>query len=179
MKKITFFLILFIFQITDLYAQEKINWLSFTEAINLNKIQPKKIVVDVYTDWCTWCKKMDRKTFSDPKIIEYMNTNFYAVKLDAEGKLPISFQGETFVYHKEKGTGYHELASTLLNGNMSYPTVVVLFVGKDEELLTQPIPLQGYQNKEKMLMVLSYLEEADLEKQSFSDFQKTYTSPYK
>ena len=50
-----------------------IKWYSFEEAIDLNKENPKKIFIDVYTDWCGWCKKMDNSTFADPVIVKYMN----------------------------------------------------------------------------------------------------------
>ncbi|MGV3585410.1 MAG: thioredoxin family protein, partial [Adhaeribacter sp.] len=68
----------------------KINWLSLEEAAVLNKKEPRKMVIDVYTDWCGWCRKMDQSTFSDPEVADYVNKNFYAVKLDAEGKKPIT-----------------------------------------------------------------------------------------
>ena len=53
-----------------------VNWISFEEAQNLAKTNPKKVYVDVYTDWCGWCKRMDATTFSNPVIARYMNKNF-------------------------------------------------------------------------------------------------------
>ena len=50
-------------------SQDKINWMSFEEAIARSKEDPKHIFVDVYTDWCGWCKKMDASTFVDPVIV--------------------------------------------------------------------------------------------------------------
>ena len=66
MKKI--FGILFLFFVTcKLHAQE-VNWLSFEEAIALNKKNPKPILIDVYTDWCGYCKKMDLYTYANKTI---------------------------------------------------------------------------------------------------------------
>ncbi len=47
---------------------ETIRWISFEEAMKLNKKKPKMVFVDIYTDWCGWCKKMDAETFADPAI---------------------------------------------------------------------------------------------------------------
>ena len=66
--------------------KDKIEWLSFEEAVKRNEKEPKKFIVDVYTDWCGWCKKMDANTFTNPVIIKYINENYWAVKLNAERK---------------------------------------------------------------------------------------------
>ena len=63
-----------------------IKWLTLEEAYKLNQKNPKKIFVDVYTNWCGWCKRMDRDTFQDAKVAEFVNENFYAVKLNAESQ---------------------------------------------------------------------------------------------
>ena len=104
----------------SLIAQDaKVKWISIEEAEKLNKQEPRKIMVDVYTDWCGWCKKMDKETFSHPVIAEYINKNYYAVKLDAEGKDEITFSGTTYKFIAQGSRGYHELAAGLLNGKMS------------------------------------------------------------
>jgi thioredoxin-related protein len=106
----------------------QIKWYKFEEAVELCKKQPKKIFIDVYTDWCGWCKVYDRNTFNNPEIAEYMNGHFYAVKFNAEGYDTVRFQGYTFV-NSNPGNGRrstHMLAASLLNGRMSYPTVVFL-----------------------------------------------------
>jgi thioredoxin-related protein len=73
-----------------------IQWLTWQEAADKAKVEPRKIFVDIYTDWCGWCKRMDATTFQDPRVIEYMNANFYAVKLNAEMKEEISFNDHIF-----------------------------------------------------------------------------------
>uniref|UniRef100_A0A3Q2YUK7 Spermatogenesis-associated protein 20-like TRX domain-containing protein n=1 Tax=Hippocampus comes TaxID=109280 RepID=A0A3Q2YUK7_HIPCM len=54
-----------------------------------NEGNTKKVFIDIYTDWCGWCKKMDKDTFQNPEVAAYMNENFLMVKMDAEGKDPI------------------------------------------------------------------------------------------
>ena len=101
MKRVNIIIIAVIslFITNNISAQDvkKINWMTFEEAVKLNETAPKKIFIDVYTDWCGWCTKMDQTTFVDPMIVEYMNENFYAVKFNAEQKEPVEFMGYTFV----------------------------------------------------------------------------------
>ncbi len=162
----------------SLQAQEKIHWMSFEEAVTKSKKEPRKIFIDVYTDWCGWCKKMDRSTFSDPSIVKYVNENYYAVKLNAESRKAIQFQGTTYDFISQGGKGYHELAATLLNGKMSFPTTVFIMVNKKEQLLAEPVPVPGFQDKKSMHLILSFIEEGAFENVSFNDYKEKYTSPY-
>jgi thioredoxin-related protein len=115
----------------------KINWMTIEEAYALSQKEPRKIFIKVYTDWCGWCKKMDKTTFTDPSIVEYINTNFYAVQLNGEDKRPITLGDKTFKL--ETGAKTHQLAQALLQGKISYPTTVYL----DEEF-NMLAPVAGY-----------------------------------
>lgn len=135
---------------------QDIKWLSWDEAVKLSQTdaKPKKMFIDVYTDWCGWCKKMDKDTFQHPDVSKYMQDNFYMVKLDAEGKAPIEYKGKTFKFVPSGRNGYHELAAALLQGQLSYPTVVFL----DEEMnMLSPVP--GYQKVEPFMQIAKYFGE--------------------
>lgn len=110
--------------------KNEIHWYTLEEAIAAQEESPKMIFIDVYTDWCGWCKVMDNKTFTDHSVIEYMNENFYAVKLDAEQKTPIKFNGREYKYIARGKRGINEIALDLLDMQPSYPAFVIL----DEEL---------------------------------------------
>ncbi|MEE0082743.1 MAG: DUF255 domain-containing protein [Paludibacteraceae bacterium] len=135
-------------------SSEKINWLTFEEAVKRNTEKPKKIFIDVYTDWCGWCKKMDQTTFLDKEVIAYMNENFYAVKFDAEQSGSIEFMGHTFINPNPMGSkkGTHQLATALLQGKMSYPSYV--FMSETNIGITV---LPGYANAEQLLNALKYI----------------------
>ena len=129
-----------------------IQWISWEEAIKASEKQPKKIFVDVYTDWCGWCKQMDRTTFSDPKVVEVVNKHFYAVKFDAEGKNDIQYGNRTFKFIASGARGVHELAYALLDGRMGYPSYVYLNE-KQERITISP----GYKPSESFLKELDFI----------------------
>ncbi len=133
-------------------AQE-VNWLSWNETTKLAETDknPKKVFVDIYTDWCGWCKKMDKDTFQNEEVAAYMEKNFYMVKMDGEGKEPIEYKGKTYKFVPSGRKGYHELAASLMQGRMSYPTTVFL----DEEMnMLSPVP--GYQKPGPFLNIAKY-----------------------
>jgi thioredoxin-related protein len=153
---------------TSIQAQEKakINWMTMDQAFEAIKKDPKKIVIDVYTDWCGWCKVMDKNTFSDPKVIDFVNKKYYAVKLNAEQGGQIKIGDKTYTYP--------DLASQLMQGRMSYPTIVYL----DEKFnMIQPIP--GYQDAKAFHQVITFLgdnhyKKVDFEKYKADKYVKTY-----
>ncbi|MFC2124146.1 thioredoxin family protein [Bacteroidota bacterium] len=149
----------------QVYAQDQINWHSIEEVQNLAKNEPRMVFVDVYTDWCGWCKKMDATTFKDPKIIKQLNKNFYAVKLDGEGLETITFKDKPYKFVPQGRKGYHELAAVLMNGKMSYPTTVYLDEGLN---LIQPIA--GYMTVESLEPILIFLGEAHYKNKTWEEF---------
>lgn len=160
------------FQSIDAFSQDKIKWYTIEEVQKLNEQNPKKIYIDVYTDWCGWCKKMDATTFQDPRIIKELNNNFYAVKLNAESEKNITFKNKVYKYVSQGARGYHELAAVLLNGKLSYPTSVYL----DENLnMIQPVP--GYMTVKNLEPILIFLGEDYYKKLSWKDFLAKNYSP--
>ena len=133
---------------------EDLKWYTWEEAVEANKKEQKKIFVDVYTDWCGWCKRMDKATFNDEKVKTYIRKNFYPVKLNAEQKADINFNGHTFKWVEGGRRGIHTLAYSLLDGQMSYPSVV--FLTEDfERIAISP----GFKNAEQFLDELKFAAE--------------------
>tara|TARA_B110000285_G_scaffold235541_1_gene317942 strand:- start:4915 stop:5574 length:660 start_codon:yes stop_codon:yes gene_type:complete len=135
-------------------ASGTINWMSWQQMVEAQKVERKKVFMDLYTDWCGWCKKMDASTFVDPTIVNYMNTNYYAVKLDAEQKEDIEFNGYKFINPNPTGKrSTHQLAVSLLDGQLSYPSFVIL----DENISRQHI-IKGFQQPEPLFGTLMFFK---------------------
>ncbi|MEH0155822.1 thioredoxin fold domain-containing protein [Limibacter armeniacum] len=95
---------------------ETIEWLTLEEAMKRSEEQHKPVFVDVLTDWCGWCKHMDKNTFQSPRVMEYVANNYLAVRLNPEEK-------GTVTYKKEKMTKRQFARKFGVN---SYPTILLL-----------------------------------------------------
>ena len=169
LKRTFFLLAIFAFSLTA--SAQEINWMSFTEAVEANKKEPRKFIIDVYTDWCGWCKRMDASTFSNAVIVDYINKNYYAVKMDGEYKKDIVFNDRTYKFVPRGRRGYHELPAELMGGKMSYPTIVYL----DEDYgIIQSIP--GYRSAKDLEPIIKFFGENAYKEMKWEDFQKQHQS---
>ena len=167
MRKFALLLLLSLTAISN--AQEKIQWMSIEEAyaLTLTEASPKKIFIDVYTDWCGWCKRMDKATFQNPEVAAYMNEHYYNVKFDAEQKESIEMLGNTFKFTPQGNRRYHELAAALLHGKMIYPPVV--FMNPKFEMLS---PVPGYQEAGPFMNIAKYFGDNIYTEKSWQDYSQ-------
>jgi len=147
------------------FSNAQVKWLSFEEAVAQAKIDPKPIFIDVYTDWCGWCKKMDKATFSVDKIATMLQDDFYPVKFNAEQKESINFNNHEFKFVANGRKGYNELAVALLDGKLSYPSVV--FLNEKMERITI---LPGYRGPDDFYPILQFIGSGAYQKQSFEEY---------
>ena len=78
-------------------AQSKtINWITFEQLEDSLKVKPKKVFISFYADWCSYCKKMDKVAFKNSEVIQILNQNYYAIKMDAESTKTIFFEGQKY-----------------------------------------------------------------------------------
>ena len=153
-------LLLIASQTTVSTAQDKaekdgIKWMSLeqVEKLNANKKTQKKVFVDVYTDWCGWCKRLDATTYKDPELVKYLNDNFYSVKLNAESKDTITFKGTKHAFNPSKRTNTVAAYFMPPSGG-GYPTLTYL----DSDFKVARIA-PGYVNKDEMLKQLKYIND--------------------
>src|SRR5450432_2145217 len=77
-------------------VESAVHWMTFEQAVQKNKTEKRRIFIDVFTDWCGWCKVMDKETFNEPQVAKLLNEKFYAVKFNAEQTEDVVFNGTTF-----------------------------------------------------------------------------------
>jgi thioredoxin-related protein len=162
MKKIFYLIFLAFIYSGFTKAQEertdKIKWIEIEDAIKLNKTHPKKIMIYVYSDNCGWCKKMSNTTFSNPVIAEYLNQNFYPVKINSNIKRDITLGSHTYKYvpanRETNNPAYHEFVVSMLQGRLVYPSIAYV----DEDLVFLGVE-RGYRQPSDFEVWLHFLAE--------------------
>lgn len=164
------------FQFTKSQSNEvsKLKWYSFSDLSELQKKEPRKIMIDMYTDWCVWCKKMDQQTYSHPIIVDYLNKYFYPVKFNAETSDSISFQGHSFINEGKDPHSTHQLALAFFQSTkqqIAYPTMFYL-----DENLNLITPYAGYLDAAHLEVLLHYIVEEKYKPITLEQYKKTFIS---
>jgi thioredoxin-related protein len=165
----------------NLNAQE-INWVTFEEAVNLQKKAPKKIIMDVYTNWGGPCKMLDRNTFQNKDVADYVNKHYYAVKFNAEGNDVVNYNGREFSnpnYNPalaNRRNSAHQLSRYFQI--RAYPTII--FLDEEANLI---FPLTGYKTVPQMELYLKMFKD-DAHKrldtqEKFNAYYKAFQSEFK
>ena len=162
-------------------AQE-IKWVSLEDAVKLQQQNPKKIMIDMYTVWCGPCKMLDRNTFHNKDVVDFVNKNYYAVKFNAEGNENVSFSGKTFTNPKfdpakaKRRNSVHEL--TRYFQVTAYPSIV--FIDEQLNLITT---LRGYQNPQQLELYLKLFKDDKYKEmntqEKFNQYYKAFKPEFK
>lgn len=126
-KNIIIFIISLLTFISCKNSYAEIKWeKDLATAIKKAKSKNLPIMIDIYTDWCSWCKELDKNTYANEKVIETAK-KIVSVKLNPE----TSEEGE-------------EIAKKY--GVKGYPTI--LFINADGFVLEN---VGGYVEGEKFV----------------------------
>lgn len=153
-----------------------VHWVTFSQAVELQKKNPKPIMVDVYTSWCGPCKMMSANTFGNEAIARYLNDNFYPVKFDAETFDSVSFNGYSFKNKNAPGTNrpVHDFAVSILDGKLVYPSIVFL-----NEQIQRIQVVTGYYQAAQFEPLMKYFGSGKYKDMKYEDFQKTFVPELK
>ena len=151
-------------------AQE-LQWMTLAEAEAAIKKQPRPLLIDLYTDWCGWCKVMDKNTYSNKQVIDYLSKKFYAVKLDAETRATLTWMGKAYRYNA--GYRTNDLAIYFTLGQLSYPTTVIIPADN-----SSPQPIPGYLEPKNIELVLKYFGEGNYGKIPFKNYQQNFKTSW-
>jgi thioredoxin-related protein len=121
-------------------------------------------LLDVYTDWCGWCKKMDKEVFADPAVAEILASRFALAKVNGESKESITYKGQ-----KTDGVG---IARGF--GVKGYPAII--FLDSKGEMLTL---IPGFVDAEKFLPIVLFIGNKEYEKMEWDAFLASYTASKK
>ncbi|MCC7029441.1 MAG: DUF255 domain-containing protein [Chitinophagaceae bacterium] len=150
----------------------KINWLTVEEVQEKMKTEPRKVYVDIYTDWCQWCKVMDKKTFTNKDVIEYLNTHYYCIHLNAETRKVLTFKDKQYGTSSDGKT--NALAVEWTQGQLGYPTSIFF-----DEGFVNPMPVPGFFEVGTMEMIAKYIAENKHKSVNFEKYKAAFKASWK
>jgi thioredoxin-related protein len=126
-----------------------VTWRGWNEGLAAAAGGTKPVIVDVYTDWCGWCKRMDKDVYARADVSEYLNQHFVMVRLNAEGSERVTYAG-------------HALTARALAGGFQvtgYPTTI--FLKADG---THLVNVPGYVPADRFLKLARYIGDGHMER---------------
>jgi thioredoxin-related protein len=149
MRKSAFLLLALLTLSSFATSARAVDWKAWNAGLSSAASSSRPVIVDVYTDWCRWCRQMDRDVYARPDVQAYLDAHFVTVKLNAESSAPVSYQGRTLTARS--------LASSFdVSG---YPTTIFL-AANGEHLVNVP----GYVEPGRFLLLLRYIGDGHLDR---------------
>jgi thioredoxin-related protein len=137
--------------------KKELKWKNLDAGITEAKKTKKKILMDIYTDWCVWCKKLDKEVYTDEKVAGYLDSHYVLVKLNAESGKKVAYKGEK-LSETEIAQGF---------GVTGYPTLIFLEPNGDA---INRIP--GFLTAEQIMPILHFIGEGHYKKMSWLEYQQ-------
>ena len=147
-----------------------ISWMSVEEAAGKLQQEQRPVLIDLYTTWCGWCRQMDKRTYSNKKVAEYLQDKFYPVRVDAETHAVITWGGRTYQFNPQYRS--NEFAMYLTHGRLEFPTTIIIVPGQE------PQAIPGFLEPKDLELLVKYFGEGAYRTTSFDDYQKRFKASW-
>ena len=147
-----------------------ISWMSVEDAVGKLQQEQRPVLIDLYTTWCGWCKQMDKRTYSNKKVAEYLQNKFYPVRVDAETHATITWGGRTYQFNPQYRS--NEFAMYLTHGRLEFPTTIIIVPGQE------PQAIPGFLEPKDLELLVKYFGEGVYKTTSFDDYQKRFKASW-
>ena|ERR1043165_2280743 len=156
-----------------------VKWMTLQEAMEKTQKAPRPIIMDFYTDWCGWCKKMMGSTYANPALAQYINQNFYPVKFNAETKDTVEYLGQKYAPLGVGQRTTNALAVKLLQNKLVYPTTLFLnnFDKQKNEFVFSMLA-QGYLDNVKIEPMLVFTLENVFRNCNYEDYKVQFDKAF-
>ena len=149
-------------------AAAQVNWHTIADASKA-KIGSRLYIVDFYTNWCGYCKKMDRQTFTDPTVAKIMNTYYYPVKFNAEGNETVTWNGRVYPPATQGRNKVHVFTQATLGQRIGFPSFAIFRA--DGTLLTV---IPGFYPPKEFTAILWYFASGDNAKYPYDKYMQIF-----
>lgn len=147
-----------------------VKWLTLQQLATVQVSQPRKVIVEIYSEECNWCKKFETEVLTNKVIASYINQHYYLVKVEVSDKSTIQFNDKEL----KSTNGFHPLTSEYLTLPLSFPTQLFF----DEHLHYLNF-LKGYNTPQNFEIALAYYGDNYYKTANWADFLKSFKGKVK
>ena len=151
-------------------GESGVTWMSVEQAADKLQQEKRPVLIDLYTTWCGWCRQMDKKTYSNKKVADYLQEKFYTVKVDAETHAAINWGGKTYQFNPQYRS--NEFAVYLTHGRLEFPTTIIIPPGQE------PQAIPGYMEPKDLELLVKYFGEGAYKTRPFDDYLKDFKASW-
>lgn len=148
-------------------TKNPVHWISLEEALEKQKKEPRMLYINWYARLNAGSMVMLYNAYENPKVAEYLNKNFYCVRLDAQSKDTLVWNKP--FYNEKKEDKYHELARLQLGNSFKFPSH--LFYDKQMKLIYKQ---QSYLGPLNFYALINFLGSGSYTSKTFKDYIKTF-----